>query len=159
MPPPQPMRLAISLRDLAYKIFTESVEIHGKHHNGVEFIQLPDTPGPEPASFLSQAQPRISFFGISGLQTAFAWLAPMPPTHAGKCNTLSDATCHHDSRVGPNAHGQRAPLVPSSVCRSARRSASTIMTTSSSNETFGSQPSIRLALAASPINRSTSVGR
>lgn len=58
-----------------------------------------------------------------------------------------------------NLHTWRAPLVPSNVCRSARRSASTIMTTSSSNETFGSQPSVRLALDASPINRSTSVGR
>ena len=49
--------------------------------------------------------------------------------------------------------------VPSSRSCSRARSASTIILASSSNRTFGSHPKSRLALLASPMRRSTSVGR
>ncbi len=55
--------------------------------------------------------------------------------------------------------GYTVDSLPESLRRSARKSASTIMATNSLKLTLGCQASSRLALPASPIRRSTSVGR
>lgn len=61
--------------------------------------------------------------------------------------------------LGHKTHVRWPTLMPSSICRSARIYASTIMVTNSSNDTFGTHASVRLALDASPIKRSISVGQ
>ena len=76
--------------------------------------------------------------------------------------------CVHLQAVGDQPLGEIAPVLTAYPGDEGSRhhpafwaatSASTIMATSSSKLTFGSQPSTRRALDASPISWSTSAGR
>src|SRR6185437_7602595 len=77
------------------------------------------------------------------------------------------AAGHRDAALGPEVRPWRAHVpswlkretLPASLSSSSAMSASTIIFTSSSNETFGFQPSRSAAFDASPRSSSTSDGR